>query len=112
CVAGVTIENAFGHGIYAMSSTGSSMGNLMIKDVSLNNNNGDGLRVEASGAGSSLDAMVMNVDATGNENGIRFYAHDDASVSGSLARSVAANNTQHGVIFYDDSTAGSVNVDA
>lgn len=112
CVAGVTIENAFGHGIYAMPSTGSSMGNLMIKDVSLDNNNGDGLRVEASGAGSSLDAMVMNVDATGNENGMRFYAHDDASVSGSLARSVAANNTQHGVIFYDDSTAGSVNVDA
>lgn len=108
CVAGVTIENAFGHGIYAMSAAGGNLGNLVIKDVALTGNTGDGLRIEAAGAGSNIDAMVMNVDATGNANGMRFYAHDDARVSGSLAQSVATGNTQHGVIFYDDSTAGSV----
>lgn len=112
CVAGVTVENAFGHGIYALSSTGVNMSSLMIKDVTLSNNTGDGLRVEATGAGSSVDAMVMNVVATGNNNGMLFYVHNDATVTGSLARSVLSGNTQHGLVLYDDSTTGSVTVDA
>jgi len=111
-VAGVTIENAAGHGIYAFSAAGSGLGGLIVKDASLNNNTGDGLRAEASGAGSSLDIMVMNVDAAGNNNGMRFYAHDNAAVSGSITRSVMAGNAQHGLILYDDSAAGGVNVDA
>jgi hypothetical protein len=112
CIAGVTVDGAFGHGIFAAAGAGGQLGNLMIKDVALTNNTGDGLRVETSGAGGSATVELMNTDATGNQNGMRFYAHDDASISGSIARSVLAGNTQHGLILYDDSAAGSVDIDA
>lgn len=111
CIAGVEIENAAGHGIFVNASAGGSLSNIMIQNVTLRDNTGDGIRIDASGAGSSANVLLENINATGNRNGIRFYAHDSASLSGSLAQSVTTANDQHGIILYDDSLAGSVDVD-
>lgn len=111
CIAGITVDGAARNGIYALASGGADLGTIDIRNVMLTNNAQDGLRIEAAGAGSAVDAAVSDVHAGDNRNGLRFYARQDGNVSGALAASHAAGNTQHGVILYDDSTAGSVTVD-
>lgn len=110
-ISGITIDGAARHGIYAAASGGDDLGTLTLQNVTLRNNTDDGLHVAASGAGSIIDAALTNVRAEGNHNGIRYYAASDAAVTGMMESSVATANTQHGVIIYDDSTAGSVDVD-
>ncbi|MCE7886530.1 MAG: hypothetical protein DYH13_03385 [Alphaproteobacteria bacterium PRO2] len=106
-VESVTARNNTRHGLYALN-----VSNLNISQLSATGNDEDGVRLEASGAAGNLqNAVLSDVVATGNKNGIRFYAHDDATLSGVLVASTASANTRHGVIVYDDSTAGSVNVD-
>ncbi len=110
-ISGVTVDGATQHGIYAAASGGDDLGTLTLQNVTLSNNADDGLHVAASGAGSAIDAALTNVRAEGNHNGIRYYAQDNGSVTGMMESSVATANTQHGVIIYDDSTAGSIDVD-
>jgi hypothetical protein len=104
----VTSRNNTRHGVYALNTNGLSVSGLMASD-----NIEDGVRLEASGAGNALrDVFLSGVTATGNKNGVRLYARDDASITGaSMALSSASANNQHGVIVYDDSTAGSIDAD-
>lgn len=110
-IAGITVNGASGHGIYAYASGGADLGALSIRNVTLTNNAQDGLYAAAGGAGGHIDVTLENVVADNNRNGLRFYAQQNASLSGSVAASRTADNTQHGIILYDDSAAGSVNVD-
>ncbi len=103
----LTTLNNIRHGIYALN-----VDSVSVSSVSATGNGQDGVRLEASGNGNSLtNGLLSDVVATGNRNGVRFYAHTNASLTGGMAFSQAGSNTQHGVIVYDDSTAGAVDVD-
>jgi hypothetical protein len=110
-LSGFTVNGAQRYGVYALSDAGTARTGLFLENLSVTNSGEDGIRVAADGAGSSIEADIASVTASGNKNGIRFYASDDASVTGSLETSDIAANDQHGVIVYDDSTAGSVAAD-
>jgi hypothetical protein len=110
-LSGFTVDGAQRYGVYALSDAGTARIGLFLENLSVTNNGEDGIRAAADGAGSSIEADISSVTARGNKNGVRFYASDDASVTGSLEQSVATANDQHGVIVYDDSTAGAANVD-
>ena len=105
-IQSVTSRNNARHGVYGFNTK-----NLNVTLLSVTGNTEDGFRAEASGTGNSADATLANVTATGNKNGVRFYAQNDASLEGSVTSSTMSANTQHGAIIYDDSTAGTVNVD-
>jgi hypothetical protein len=105
------VENADRHGVHAAASGGGDLDNIVLRDIAVTGSGEDGVRIHADGAGSSAAASLTNVAATGNSNGVRFYASNDASVTGSMESSVTTANAQHGVIVYDDSTAGTVDVD-
>ncbi len=106
-VAGLTVNGAADNGIYARNAAG-----VTIRDVTASGNTNDGVRVEADGAAVDLTGVVIEgVSATGNRNGIRLYAHIDASLAAKVEGSAATGNSQHGVIVYDDSTAGDVDAD-
>lgn len=111
-VAGLTIDGATGHGIYAQASGGADLGTLSIRNVTVSNSTLDGLYAEATGAGSRIDVEVDNLRADDNRNGMRFYAQQNAAgVTGSVESSRATGNAGYGIILYDDSAAGSVDVD-
>lgn len=110
-LSGLTIDGAQRHGIYAVQNGGASLDNLTIRNVSVTSNGADGILIEGNGAGTSVTANIESVTASDNKNGVRFYAHNNASVTGSLQSSAVTANDQHGVIVYDDSIAGSVDVD-
>ena len=110
-VTGITVDGAVRNGIYALATGGANLGTLTLNNLNLTNNVADGVRVESSGAGSLIDANISNTVASGNNDGIRFYAQQNASASGAISESVTTANTRHGVILYDDSTAGGINVD-
>jgi hypothetical protein len=103
----ITSQNNSRHGVYALN-----VDNTALSFLSTTGNAEDGIRLEADGAASALtNALLNNITATGNKNGVRFYAKNDAGLTGSMALSTLSGNTQHGVIVYDDSTAGSVTAD-
>lgn len=110
-VTGITVDGAARNGIYALATGGTNLGTLTLNNLNLTNNAADGVRVESSGAGSLIDASIANITASGNNDGVRFYAQQNASASGTVSESVMTANARHGVILYDDSTAGSINVD-
>jgi|GEM_PF-979699 len=111
CISGVQVDAAQGNGIFAQATGGQDLGTLMIQNITVRNSLADGLRVESSGAGSTVDVKIESLRTSGNNNGVRLYASSDAALSGMMTTSVATGNAQHGVILYDDSTAGDVNVD-
>jgi hypothetical protein len=110
-LSGFTVDGAQRYGVFALSDAGTARTGLFLENLSVTNSGEDGIRVHGDGAGSSIEADIASVTASGNKNGVRFYASDDASVTGSLEQSVATVNDQHGVIVYDDSTAGVADVD-
>jgi len=110
-VTGLTVNGASRHGIHVLSSGGADIGSVTVQGVTASNSAEDGIRVEADGAGSAVDAVIAVASVTGNHNGVRYYAQNDAAVSGAVTLSEATSNTQHGFILYDDSTAGGANVD-
>ncbi len=106
-VAGFTVNGAADNGIYARNAAG-----VTIRDVTASGNTNDGVRIEADGAAVDLTGVVVEgVSASGNRNGIRLYARNDASLAAKVESSAATGNTQHGIIVYDDSTAGAVDAD-
>ncbi|MDP2205829.1 MAG: LamG-like jellyroll fold domain-containing protein [Alphaproteobacteria bacterium] len=110
-VAGLTVDGAARHGLYAYAAGGADLGTLNLRSLSLVNNGSDGLRIEAAGLNSYIDANVNNLRIDDNRNGLRFYARQDGALAGAVTASRMTGNTQHGVILYDDSTAGSVDID-
>lgn len=110
-LSGFTVDGAQRHGIYALSDGGDFLSGIRISDVEVSGSGQDGIRVEADGAGSAVEADISSAVVGGNENGVRFYAANDASVAGSLESSEVTANGGHGVIVYDDSAAGSADVD-
>ncbi|MCD8493927.1 MAG: right-handed parallel beta-helix repeat-containing protein [Alphaproteobacteria bacterium] len=89
-VYSVESKNNTRHGIYALN-----VANPVLLNISATGNTEDGIRLEASGAGHTLsNAALSNVTATGNKNGVRFYAQDDATVSGAMMLSKLSGNTQ------------------
>lgn len=85
--------------------------NVLLSDILSVNNALDGIRIEADGIGETASADVSSAMTTGNRNGIRFYARNDASLSASVTSSVISGNSEHRMIVYDDSSAGSVTAD-
>lgn len=110
-VSGLRVENATGHGVYVMATGGNDLSGITLHNLSVANSAQDGIRIEASGAGSTATATLLNVAALNNKNGIRFYAANNAAVTGALQSSRATGNAQHGVIVYDDSASGTVDTD-
>lgn len=106
-IESIQTENNLRHGIYGLNITGLSLSSLVA-----DNNGEDGVRLEAAGAGNSLTGAVLsNITASSNKNGVRFYANTDASLTGMMTSSTVTGNTQHGIVVYDDSTAGNVTAD-
>ena len=110
-LAGIDVSGAAGHGVSVFAGGGANLATVALHNLNISNSAGDGLRVEAGGVGSFVDVTVANVIAASNRNGMRFYAHTDASVSGAVEASSATGNVQHGIIAYDDSNAGEVALD-
>jgi hypothetical protein len=110
-VAGITVDGAARHGLYAYAAGGADLGTLNLRSLSLVNNGSDGLRVEAAGLNSYIDTSANNLRIDDNCNGLRFYAHQDGALAGVVAATRMTGNAQHGVILYDDSAAGDIDVD-
>lgn len=110
-LAGVDITSTAGHGVSYVSASGVDLGLLTLRSLSITDSIGDGIRIEAAGVGSFVNAELSQVTASFNTNGIRFYAHANGSVAGTIEASSVTYNTQYGVIAYDDSNIGSVDLD-
>lgn len=106
-VAGLTVNGAADNGIYVYNAE-----DITIRDVTLSGNVNDGIRVEASGAGTAVTGVsIEGATASGNRNGIRLYAQSDASLAARVESSTMTGNSDHGLVVYDDSTLGSVDAD-
>jgi hypothetical protein len=109
-LTGLRIDGAQRHGIYSQVGTNETR-SFQMQNLQVTNSAADGVRLEANGAAGVLNATLVDSRVTGNRNGLRLYAHNDASINASVQSVQASGNTQHGVIVYDDSTAGSIDAD-
>ncbi|HEY8190908.1 MAG TPA: hypothetical protein VIG74_00685, partial [Alphaproteobacteria bacterium] len=94
-IGGITVDAAARHGIYALSSAGTNLGDITIHDITATNNGQSGVLIESGNAGSGFSsATVRDVTATGNTNRGVYALIQNGSTMDTLTISdvVAANN--------------------
>ncbi len=99
-IAGVTVNGATAHGIYAQNNTGATWERASVHDVTLMNNAFTGLLLQSTGAGSSIaNASVSDVTATGNvQRGAYLQADTGGEITAVTLSNISATaNTMQGI---------------
>lgn len=100
-----TITNIDGDGVRVTAD------DALITGIKVNGATGNGIVVEASGAGASVQrARIVSVTSVNNRMGLYIHGADGAAVSAMAQGVVTTGNAEHGMGVHDDTT-GTFEVD-
>lgn len=81
-------------------------GDLVVKNLTIRNNNKAGIRVDSSGA-NPVNVRIDHTTTNLNQEGVRF----EDNVRGTITNSDSSNNTLHGYVNIPGTTSSEMNID-
>jgi len=105
-VAGLTVDGATSNGVYVFNNTGSTWGNVNVRDITTQDNAQHGIRIESNGAGSIISSVnIQDITTTDNQQrGVFVFAVNSGVITSvTLDTITATDNQQDGVWVYANS---------
>jgi hypothetical protein len=113
-VAGLTVDGATSHGIYAINSSGLAWDSVNINNNSTTGNAESGIRIQVNSAGSAINNVtVNNITTTNNTNsGLFVYLVNSGQLSNITTSGInASGNAQHGLLVFADNNSQIYNME-